>query len=120
MTKRHTSTEWLHFNKLVNGGMSGDEAYEKAYGPLPYYEDDDDDENAFRHNTTEGERAAFIKDHSDTPHTITPPDERKYLELKEYARLITAGVGSVEAYAAAKALHMPDTYRTLHNNNDTV
>ena len=98
MTKRHTSTEWLHFNKLVNGGMSGDEAYEKAYGPLPHDEDDE----------------------SDTPHTITPPDERKYLELKEYARLITAGVGSVEAYAAAKALHMPDTYRTLHNNNDAL
>ena len=51
---------------------------------------------------------------------MTPRDERRYLELKEYARLITAGVGSVEAYAAAKALHMPDTYRTLHNNNDAV
>ena len=98
MTKRYTSISWLHFNRLLDGGMSNDEAYEKAYGPLPYYEDDD--ENAFR--------------------IMTPRDERRYLELKEYARLITAGVGSVEAYAAAKALHMPDTYRTLHNNNDAV
>ena len=98
MHKRYTSISWLHFNRLLDGGMSNDEAYEKAYGPLPHDEDDE----------------------SDTPHTITPPDERKYLELKEYARLITAGVGSVEAYAAAKALHMPDTYRTLHNNNDAV
>ena len=98
MTKRYTSISWLHFNRLLDGGMSNDEAYEKAYGPLPHDEDDE----------------------SDTPHTITPPDERRYLELKEYARLITAGVGSVEAYAAAKALHMPDTYRTLHNNNDAV
>ena len=98
MTKRYTSISWLHFNRLLDGGMSGDEAYEKAYGPLPRDEDVE----------------------SDTPHTITPPDERRYLELKEYARLVTAGVGSVEAYAAAKALHMPDTYRTLHNNNDAV
>ena len=84
MTKRYTSISWLHFNRLLDGGMSGDEAYEKAYGPLPHDEDDDDD---------------------GSPSTITPRDERKYLELKEYARLITAGVGSVEAYAAAKALH---------------
>ena len=117
MTKRYTSISWLHFNRLLDGGMSSDKAYEKAYGPLTH---DEDDENAFRQNTTESERAAFMKDQIATPHTITPPDERKYLELKEYARLITAGVGSVEAYAAAKALHMPDTYRTLHNNNDAV
>ena len=98
MTKRYTSISWLHFNRLLDGGMSCDKAYEKAYGPLTHDEDDDDDGS----------------------HTTTPPDERKYLELKEYARLITAGVGSVEAYAAAKALHMPDTYRTLHDNNDAV
>ena len=84
MTKRYTSISWLHFNRLLDGGMSNDEAYEKAYGPLPHDEDDDDD---------------------DSPCIITPLDERRYLELKEYARLITAGVGSVEAYAAAKALH---------------
>ena len=65
MTKRYTSISWLHFNRLLDGGMSGDEAYEKAYGPLPH--DEDADENAFRHNMTESERAAFIKDHSDTP-----------------------------------------------------
>ena len=65
MTKRYTSISWLHFNRLLDGGMSGDEAYEKAYGPLPH--DEDDDENAFRHNMTESERAEFIEDHSDTP-----------------------------------------------------
>ena len=37
---------------------------------------------------------------------MTPRDERRYLELKEYARLITAGVGSVEAYALS---FTPDT-----------
>ena len=84
MTKRYTSISWLHFNRLLDGGMSSDEAYEKAYGPLPHDEDDE----------------------SDTHHTITPRDERRYLELKEYARLITAGVGSVEAYALS---FTPDT-----------
>jgi len=40
MTKRYTSISWLHFNRLLDGGMSSDEAYEKAYGPLPHDEDD--------------------------------------------------------------------------------
>ena len=40
MTKRYTSISWLHFNRLLDGGMSSDEAYEKAYGPPPHDEAD--------------------------------------------------------------------------------
>ena len=97
MTKRYTSISWLHFNRLLDGGMSSDKAYEKAYGPLTHDEDDDDDD--------------------DSPSIITPLAERRYLELKEYTRLVTSGVGSVEAYAAAKASHIT-THLPQQQNDD--
>ena len=51
---------------------------------------------------------AYGADYDDnTRIIITPRDERRYVESKEYDRLIAAGVGHSQAYAAAKAYTLP-------------
>ena len=65
MAKQNEQIKWWNFSeytRLVEAGMSGEEAYEKAYGPSLY----PDDAVPCLYAMPEEEQAYFIQDHSDT------------------------------------------------------